>query len=643
MAVATPAQRARQRTDPAIGAPPVIPRAGRHSALRELQIVIAGVAYLIGPAIEGDPQLASANDSTATVTIDVRDPHAKLQIALANEQVILATGVSVEINGDTYMLQSVSVDTSTGTLVTLVFEDEVSWRLRQYTSFLAIPRSKYTRAQAALRLITEASGSPLAPISYYIPQLTDAQKIASPGVSTTSAGAGTGAGSYTVKGASASAQQRANIDAILTEALTENASTTVMKATIMAATQESGLLTTSTNGEHIGLFQQSPDWGSTAQRRDATESTKLFLAAWKTAYGSLKSAPGNLGAAIDGVQHSGLPALYLQWLTEAGQTVDTWTATDGTETLTVVEPFEFTRGSKGQPESSWDASADWASQVNWRRWAEHNTFFFVSDDELRQQAPSLSITGDEDWLLTPPAFDWNPNRAAQQVTLNVLADRWGLSIGACVMIQAGGPTDGRFLVTALSSGMLSPEVAVTLSRPATKLPEPAAQTQEISSGSGSVSTLLQVCKGIDAENHPYVYGGGHGQKLSSITASEGLDCSSSVSLALYRAGMFEGDEALVSGEFATSWGLPGVGKTFTVMANDTHVWIRFESTGTAAATSALPQGKNAIPPPGSSTVPSDAPQYTRFDTVGPGPSGPHLRTTPPPEPDRFTPRHWPGT
>jgi hypothetical protein len=96
--------------------------------------------------------------------------------------------------------------------------------------------------------------------------------------------------------------------------------------------------------------------------------------------------------------------------------------------------------------------------------------------------------------------------------------------------------------------------------------------------------------------------------------TRGLDCSSSCSLALFRAGLFNHDTAIVSGDFG-SWGHSGEGKYFTVWYNNGHVWIQFHGLGNA----------------------------DRFDTSphGSGGRGPHLRFSPR-SAAGFKPRHWPG-
>lgn len=615
-ATKTPAARARERIragNVATSRPPRPPEHDRRQALLDLTINIHGREYLIGPAVEGDPDTGAQMDGTATITMNVRDGDGTLQDALANEAQILKDGVTITVDRIVYTLQSVAVDEETGTLVTLTFHDQVKWRFGQFSSFLRVSRDNSNRAQFIARLVEEASRPPLAPMPFFCPEINDKQRIAKPDTKV-STKKGTGADSaYKVKRVKATAEQRDNIDAILTEADDEGSSRRVMIATIMAATQESVMRTSATNGKHLGLYNQDPGWGSVSDRRDATRSTRAFLAAWKKAHGSLKNAPGDLAAGIEAVQRSGQGSLYSQWETEATATVDAWLGGAG-ESRTRIEPFEFTRGEKdGEREDSWTAIGRLTQDVEWHYWAQYNTLFVVSDDELRAAAPALEIHGDEEWLLAPPSFDWSPDRVVTQVTLRVLADEWAFQIGANVMLATGGPARGRFLVNDEAGSMVGPELTVTLRRPSTKKPEPAADSASRTGSGGSLDPLLDACRDISRDDHPYSYGGGHGSKLSAIRPKDGLDCSSSCSLALWKADMFDGTAAITSGAFASSWGKPGKGKDFTVWANDSHMWIEFHDG-----------------------------RYKRFDTRGPGESGPHLRESAAHDQARFTARHWPG-
>ncbi len=124
---------------------------------------------------------------------------------------------------------------------------------------------------------------------------------------------------------------------------------------------------------------------------------------------------------------------------------------------------------------------------------------------------------------------------------------------------------------------------------------------------------------MSADTPGYLLGGGHGIPITQVSSHQKTDCSSSCSRVLFIGRMFPFGAAIVSGEFARTWGSSGTGQRFTVYANGEHVWIRLY-TG--------PWWKGG---------------YWRFDTSphGDGGRGPKLRRLP-----RFTSgfvaKHWVG-
>jgi N-acetylmuramoyl-L-alanine amidase len=123
---------------------------------------------------------------------------------------------------------------------------------------------------------------------------------------------------------------------------------------------------------------------------------------------------------------------------------------------------------------------------------------------------------------------------------------------------------------------------------------------------------LAIAQSISALQLPYVWGGGH--LRANEPSGGGYDCSGTTVAFLARLGHgFEpGGGTATSGQLM-SWGVPGPGQVYTVMANTEHVWIQF----------------------------SDG---SRLDTSpwGSGPSGPRYRTGPRTDQYRFVQRHWPN-
>jgi hypothetical protein len=131
--------------------------------------------------------------------------------------------------------------------------------------------------------------------------------------------------------------------------------------------------------------------------------------------------------------------------------------------------------------------------------------------------------------------------------------------------------------------------------------------------SGSAEALYNEAILISENTAGYLYGGGHGPKLSTLKPTARLDCSGACSLALYRASLLNSDVALTSGGFM-NWGRAGKGNQFTVWANSGHMFIEFHNLG----------------------------PYKRFDTGGPGGGSGAKVHTAMRSTAGFTPRHMAG-
>lgn len=92
---------------------------------------------------------------------------------------------------------------------------------------------------------------------------------------------------------------------------------------VATAMQESSLvnLTTATNYDSLGLFQQRPSmgWGSASQVTDPVYATNAFLAALTTYAPNYRSQ--SLWSAAQAVQRSGFPTAYAQWEGQAAKMV----------------------------------------------------------------------------------------------------------------------------------------------------------------------------------------------------------------------------------------------------------------------------------------------------------------------------------
>ena len=127
---------------------------------------------------------------------------------------------------------------------------------------------------------------------------------ASPGA----AGTGTQAAAVTDL-SQVQAQNAAAVVAVADAAGTGNPVTGKQAAVIavMVAVTESSLETTATNGDHIGLFQQSPSWGSQAQRLDPSTSAALFVQRLAALSGWAQMVPWVAAQEVQASQFDGIP------------------------------------------------------------------------------------------------------------------------------------------------------------------------------------------------------------------------------------------------------------------------------------------------------------------------------------------------
>lgn len=171
----TPARRAKRRHDPAVAVPPPAVKGDRTLSLRNVRLNIAGRQYPIDDNIEGDTPWSMGMDQSGTISLPVRDPSGSLTAALQNEDMLQRNGVWTTINNVTYMVSAVDCD-DTG-LLTLTLEDEVSWRLKQFSSYKAASRATITRFGFIQSFADEASRAPLERMRTFIPEIDDKQPI----------------------------------------------------------------------------------------------------------------------------------------------------------------------------------------------------------------------------------------------------------------------------------------------------------------------------------------------------------------------------------------------------------------------------------------------------------------------------------
>lgn len=611
----------------------------------------------------------SVEDSTTgapQLTLDLLDR----DLALMRSG-IFADPVDVTIDGVPFRCVEPSL-TAVDT-VELLFEHKLVNVLRQFKSPLKAARASVTRAQFVEVLLREAA-KVFGPITLVCPEISKQQPVAGKkktgrslksktlggttihnvrdsgfGVSHLSIRHWTGAtvtlGPSQLKNAATVMQ----VCAQLGQSATAKATEAVMCACIVepSAPFEN---TVGGDGGSSGILQ----WVGKSFANDVVQSiTHALQDPGATGRGGMISlaqknpgwSPGQVAQAEQG---SAFGSRYDQALTGARQVIAAFTNAGGF-TATGINfgaandtQFEFSRGQPGQTEDSWACIQRLATEVNWRTFiVGRNTVYFVTDDDLLAAETTYKLTPESKGVANLTYQIEMGGRTIRvhgrrqpkpnEMQLEARFDRWAAPPGGVIELGDYGPGDGRWIVIDATRPLFDTSGTISLQSPQQPLPEPAADTSSsaIVGGSSSgviasgdaVDKIYAASQAIDRRNLPYIFGGGHTGSWASAVRAAGLDCSSSVSIVLWQAGLMQGFAGpIVSGDFSR-WGQPGRGSEFTVWYTSGHVFIEF-------------YGRPA----------------KRFDTVpgGSGGNGPHLRFTAPGAPGDtweatgFAARHWPG-
>lgn len=620
-----------------------VPRLGIGPLLTDgtLTLTMAGATTLELVILDTDKVLLTSDYLTGWTWGTDADHH--------DEAAWIRDGRAIGLTLDDLAFRLARVEKRDGRQVMLEFEDEGVAMLRAFKGARSATRGTatstgITRAQFVKMLCDEAK------VPSYIPELLDPQKIQSSQAATASAGtAGTTsqraakgqkglnrAAGLTVKGQAASPENFRVAQIGLDVGNSLNAPRNALIALIAAYIDENGMTNhPGGGGSSSGSLQLLASTAASLHVNplDIKGCATLFFKRGFSLRGAIASArkgeaPADIATHAQG--NAAGASAYAPFVGEATKWVNAYAPgaglTGGTS-VTVDKAFHFSRGAN---ETSWDAIQRLAQEVGWRAFMRKGVLWYVSDDALRSAQVALTMwehredrPSSVDSIL--PVIDLRARNLVADMTAAVHIDRWTAMPGMVAAVEEEGPADGRWLVQDVTRPLWDELASVTLTKPTGKLAEPAPPTASVQFGAtgtlaagaaGQAQRLYDECKRISDAGGPYVWGGGHGGSLANASPKSGLDCSSSCSLALYRANLFQGKtQSLVSGAFNT-WGAPGPGKYFTVWYHSGHVFIDL-------------------------TVPGRSGK--RFDTSphGSGGSGPRIRNA-----HRstagFSSRHFPG-
>lgn len=442
-----------------------------------------------------DVTIARTIEGASTVTVPVTDIDHRL---LRSGK--LSSGQDIEIDGLFFRLVQVSKQ-DVG--LTLTFEDREVAVLRKYKKAikqaLKTSRDNTTRAQFILRMLKEVKELP--PIPYVIPELNVTEPIAStaqlPDTLNQLIGRGYGIpklNGLTVKHQPMDEEQRVNADIVMNTGLSMAVPfkpRPLLVMAIMASIQESTLRNLlGGDRDSVGIFQQRASMGWPASRDIATDAHEFY----KRLIPLYQATPNaQYWTLIQGVQRSGFPTAYSQWLTEAQRIVTAYGVTDGTAAdansswnvdATVSGDYEFYRGipptansqrKKGKtnwgPEDSWTCMGRLADEVQWRRFFVSGVFYYLSEDLLFKSKPIAVIDEDTTGVMSING-DYDENKPQSSLTVTCEMGRWQAPPGSVIQVQNMGPWNGRWLVNDVTRSAFSAQGTITLKKPLPRLPEP---------------------------------------------------------------------------------------------------------------------------------------------------------------------------
>lgn len=472
-------------------------------------------------------------EAASTLTIGLHDPD-----NFFIQQSWLKKGLECSLlrtDGKGWDLFNLVAVSKTDSIYTLTFEDHYVALLRLYTQRIKASRNTVTRAEFIFGLIKRLGR--LRPL-FWSPEIHDKQIVAISDEQRNDAFDKTkqkdsllvdsdnrpyaidANENVHVKGASADAEQRSNLELILTVGIEIHAPKKVLLSAVITAIEESTVHNLSGGDrDSVGVFQQRKSMGWTGLN-DVKKAAKQYYLG--------KNEDGSGGAVRVMREHPSHQAYWIacevqrnkswkssrpdrmgqdtygRWMKEGKDIMEAFLGVDAStyrgdidrKSKIKTASYDFTVGQPDNPdvaESFWGAIVRMADEVQWRAFAYRGVIYYASDDYLSTLKPRVILTKDTDGV-TAVDFGWDSGDdqgdKISEVELQVDAERWAAPPGSVIRLRGyGADVDNvRWLVSSFSRSLFSTQASITLIEPRPPKPEPAAdlQSQTVNLDTGSV-------------------------------------------------------------------------------------------------------------------------------------------------------------
>lgn len=547
-----------------------------------------GLRYQLGGAIQRTPTLTRTIGGGSSVKFTIRDP----SLSFLDAEMI-AHKLDAQLDGLHFRFMGADLD---GPDITLTLKDRDIAILEEFDEPESAYRKDMTRAEFIVSLIRKARPGaevvcPQLHVEQPIETAKQGRKAAEDAKANRGKGLGADAKRLTVKGAKVTPEQIEIGERAARTIASRKAPFRVAVATFAALIVESGLGAFSKN-----FMEMTP--GTAAGSKFSPTVIEEAVTGFLTGYlpeeeGAIEYFQDHPDAEpfqiAQAVQKSGAGAAsngaanYGPWVAEARSWVE---AFEGGEfsaegaSRTVTEPYKFEvcvrereGGRSGAEDANWwEGIKRLAKEVNWRAFWVGGRFFFIDEIELFRGAVRLAIDRETPGI-QKIGGSWRANRPATELTVTAYASEWKVPPGAVVTVADYGPFSigfgdappkkgqmavssnrnaatgegrARYLLETIESPLRDSDVSdlklitCRLRKPTAPLPEPAAETKTITSGSGAtaamppeIEKMIAEIDRIDAKHWPYSSPGARG---TPPPAEGPFDCSGFDSRVLYVGG-----------------------------------------------------------------------------------------------------------